>query len=588
MPPKKSKSKKNSTTSNNIIHRSNKNKSLDYDYDPLSESKTIENEILDDKIIETEDRKIIKEEDIETENGVFGYYMSLIDLSINTRHVFQIFMLLFLTNLIYIYFIKEKEINIESKGIEKLITVSCILLTIILESFAVLNSRFRQFEKDKSKPRPQLLDFNYIYSVFFPLAIGLIKSPNYIILISSIIVQFNYMNLIVKILISYVILFQFADINLLSGKSLLLPIISSFYYEMMNKFVGNEIPIYEKTILSNLLTIGSFFIEFNNNDNNCKLSLYLMKCLYLSFIIGIILSLPILELYKNQKEKTLKYTWLIGIYLIFFSSGLIISDKLLLTKINKFHLNWLIEFIKDSNQRKEIFKNWILNSIILIPIILIIFNKFSKLINLSFKRKIWHFIIYLNLIKPILLEPELVSIALFGLLGILIIIEIIRSNELPPFGLIIKKIFIKFQDKKDNEGKFILSYIYLVLGISLPIWINNNNNLKESSYIGLILLGFGDSFASLIGSKIGKFKWPNSKKTIEGSISMVIGILIGYLILDYYLLNLKIENFQNLNWNNRIMVAVLSALFEGIIDINDNLFLPIFGYLVEELLVMFN
>ncbi|KAG0687344.1 hypothetical protein C6P40_002474, partial [Pichia californica] len=154
---------------------------------------------------------------------------------------------------------------------------------------------------------------------------------------------------------------------------------------------------------------------------------------------------------------------------------------------------------------------------------------------------------------------------------ILIIIEILRFNELPPFGKLIKNFFIKFQDEKDNKNEIILSYIYLILGISLPLWINNVNKLRESSYIGLISLGLGDSFASLIGSLIGKFKWPNSNKTIEGSISMVIGMMIGFYILDYYMVG--ISNLEMLSWSNRLLSSILCALFEGIVDVNDNLFM---------------
>ncbi|KAG0674160.1 hypothetical protein C6P42_002381, partial [Pichia californica] len=141
---------------------------------------------------------------------------------------------------------------------------------------------------------------------------------------------------------------------------------------------------------------------------------------------------------------------------------------------------------------------------------------------------------------------------------ILIIIEILRFNELPPFGKLIKNFFIKFQDEKDNKNEIILSYIYLILGISLPLWINNVNKLRESSYIGLISLGLGDSFASLIGSLIGKFKWPNSNKTIEGSISMVIGMMIGFYILDYYMVG--ISNLEMLSWSNRLLSSILCAM----------------------------
>ncbi|KAG0686394.1 hypothetical protein C6P40_004233, partial [Pichia californica] len=358
MPPKKSKVK----NSNNVAHRSIKHKesTLDYDYDPTIElnkkKEQEEEEEQQQQQQQQQDNINIKKEIDPVEEGVFGYYIGLIDKNINTRHVFQIFMLFFLSNLIYLYFIKENEIDNndedKSKNFETIITVLCILATTILESFAILNSKYRQFVKDKSKPIPQLLEFNYIYSIYLPLAIGLIKCPDKIVLISVCVVQIGYMNLIVRCLISYVILFQFANINLINFQILSLPIISCFFYEILNKFIGNEIPIYEKSILSNILTIGSILINFKQSN----ISLFLMKNLYLSFIIGILFSSPILQYYKKINERTLKYILLILIYLIFFSTSLIISDKLLLKKIGKFHLNWLIDYIKFSNERNKIFK----------------------------------------------------------------------------------------------------------------------------------------------------------------------------------------------------------------------------------------
>ncbi|KAG0670413.1 hypothetical protein C6P42_003946, partial [Pichia californica] len=322
MPPKKSKVK----NSNNVAHRSIKHKesTLDYDYDPTIElnkkKEQEEEEEQQQQQQQQQDNINIKKEIDPVEEGVFGYYIGLIDKNINTRHVFQIFMLFFLSNLIYLYFIKENEIDNndedKSKNFETIITVLCILATTILESFAILNSKYRQFVKDKSKPIPQLLEFNYIYSIYLPLAIGLIKCPDKIVLISVCVVQIGYMNLIVRCLISYVILFQFANINLINFQILSLPIISCFFYEILNKFIGNEIPIYEKSILSNILTIGSILINFKQSN----ISLFLMKNLYLSFIIGILFSSPILQYYKKINERTLKYILLILIYLIFFST----------------------------------------------------------------------------------------------------------------------------------------------------------------------------------------------------------------------------------------------------------------------------
>jgi dolichol kinase len=575
MPPKKVNKKNSSTVTHRVVKH--KDSVLDYEIDTQYELSKENNEGsgLNDETPSPPDVK----------NGVFSYYIGLIDMYINTRHVFQTFLMIFLINLLYLAFKQEEEKGVKNL-MDNFITASCVLLATLLECMAVLNSRFRQFESGKTTIEPSLIDFNYIFTVIFPLIICLLKAPEKVLIISCIVVQVSYMNIFVRVLISYVILVQFGnENNSLTGQLLALPISSCFFYEMINKFVENNLPIYEKTFLSILITSLSYFITYSQSN----LTLFILKNLFLSFTVGLILSSPILELYKSQKEKTLKYFWLLSIYIIFISSSLIISDKLLLNSLGKFHLNWLIDFINESSIRISIFKNWIIFTIILIPSIFILFNKFN--IGLCLKRKIWHFIIFGFLIQPIIIEPELTSIALFGITGILILIEIIRSNELPPFGKKIKLLFSKYEDEKDNEGKFILSYIYLIIGISLPFWVNNINNKLESSYIGLITLGLGDSIASIIGNKFGVFKWPNSNKTIEGSFAMVISIIIGYFILDYFNNTYSLNNNDpliGLNWNNRVMCAILCAVFEGIVDMNDNLFVPVFGYIIEELLMYFN
>ena len=582
MPPKKSKSKKNAIASSSVVHRQVKHKTtaLDYDYDTQVESVTSEADQKPAPPISAPPKNIEKVGDIKS--GIVSYYMALVDVSINTRHVFQIFMLFFLTNLIYLHF-KTQEDDGSTDAMEKMITASCIVLAALLECCAVLNSRFRQFESGKTKVKPLLLDFNYVYSVFFPLAVCLTKASDKLVLVSCCVVQIAYMNVFVRCLISYVILFQFGDGDSFNGKSLILPLASCFFYEAIHKFVGSEIEFSEKSFLSVILAMGSFLISYNDSN----LTLFIMRNLYLSFIIGIILASPILDLYKSQTERTLKYTWLLGIYILFFSAGLIISDKLLLPSLGKFHLNWLIEFVSASEQRSRIFKQWLIASSILVPGIFVIFSKVN--VSMSLKRKIWHFVLLMLLAKPMIVEPELVSIALFGILGILIILEIVRANDLPPFGGTLRRLFSTFQDTKDNEGQFVLSYIYLVLGASLPLWVNNVDSLQESTYMGLLTLGLGDSIASIVGSRFGRHTWPETNKTIEGSVAMVVGMMGGYALLDFLFQACSVQDkIVVLSWTNRFMCAVLCALFEGIVDVNDNLFLPVFGYLVEELLMFFN
>jgi len=51
---------------------------------------------------------------------------------------------------------------------------------------------------------------------------------------------------------------------------------------------------------------------------------------------------------------------------------------------------------------------------------------------------------------------------------------------------------------------------------------------------GIISVGIGDSFASIIGSKIGVHKWPGSKRTLEGSLAGLVAQFIFISCLWYF------------------------------------------------------
>ncbi len=51
-------------------------------------------------------------------------------------------------------------------------------------------------------------------------------------------------------------------------------------------------------------------------------------------------------------------------------------------------------------------------------------------------------------------------------------------------------------------------------------------------YLGVLLVGLGDSFASLAGMYLGRIKWPHTKKTVEGTMAAVAVVLLAGLLLS--------------------------------------------------------
>lgn len=131
----------------------------------------------------------------------------------------------------------------------------------------------------------------------------------------------------------------------------------------------------------------------------------------------------------------------------------------------------------------------------------------------------------------------------------------------------LEEFFSNFLNSK--ESGLSLSPIYLLIGCALPVWLEEHPSIIQHS--GIILLGIGDTFASVIGSKFGRIKWPRSKKTIEGTLAFIISTLLVFNAFAPLTLKITIS-------------IILTALLEGNSNENDNLFAPLYFYTLNSLL----
>lgn len=77
-----------------------------------------------------------------------------------------------------------------------------------------------------------------------------------------------------------------------------------------------------------------------------------------------------------------------------------------------------------------------------------------------------------------------------------------------------------FRDHQD-EGRLLMTPIYLLAGCSLPIWLTGlpeqQSDLQPiqfaASLAGVLSIGIGDTFASIGGSYYGRTNWPR-KSTV--------------------------------------------------------------------------
>lgn len=228
---------------------------------------------------------------------------------------------------------------------------------------------------------------------------------------------------------------------------------------------------------------------------------------------------------------------------------------------------WLLNYITESKTRRNILITWLSFLFILIPNILIFKSNFS----LNTSRKLWHFLILALIIQPFQLDPTFVKISLAGTITLFLAVEYLRFLKLEPLGSLLDEKLRSFADFRDERGPIIISYIYLIIGISAPLLIAN-------SPVGLISLGVGDSSASIIGKKYGELHWPTSKKTIEGTMAFITTTFVVGVICKEYL-----GYFAHLNHASWLLVCTLSGILEGNSILNDNILIPAFMLICEKL-----
>lgn len=596
-----------------------KSTGLDYEYDPLTTKKEVETPKMETPAVATAVKSKFPDEDMEAEVGIVRFMSNYADNNMTVRHLFQVLLILFLANLLYLWYTEKHAEWLEGGYVGKdpmdsVIVATCILMVAVMELFAIANASLKAWKKkitkatqsnmepealqerylELAKQKPELPSFNYLFSISLPLGLTLLLAPQYLIFVGVCVVQISEMHVIVRAMLSYVIIFQFAGMtgdstiaavassvtnDITTSSYLTVPLICTFQHEMFNRLVGKAIEPYERTFIITASTFLMTVPTYGLADD----TIVVMRGLFTALVVAIYFSLGFNWLRNKQINASAKILLILLTYATFIGTFVVVSHKLLFPIFGMSPLHWVTAFISESAYRLTVFKVWVLSSLVIVPLGLTLVAKFVSSVDV--KRKLWHFVLFFMVISPMVQDPQLVSVALFGIGGILIVVELLRANNIPPFGAKIAALFASFLDSKD-QGEWVTSYIYLVLGVGAPLWMTNLDITRETSYLGLITLGFGDSLASLVGRRFGATKWPSSEKSMEGSLAFVVGSIIGFGIVDFFVATQGIE-LMGCNWINRIVVIILVAGFEGFVTVNDNLFVPVFASFAEESLLKF-
>lgn len=161
-------------------------------------------------------------------------------------------------------------------------------------------------------------------------------------------------------------------------------------------------------------------------------------------------------------------------------------------------------------------------------------------------------------------------------------LQAIRVSNIHPIASFLEECFKSFRDEKDS-GPLTLTHIYLLVGMSLPLWMHPTEDVSSlAASSGIISIGFGDTAASLIGNLFGSHRWSRSKKTIEGTIGAIIAQIVSSIwLLNYF--NESSDIFAVEIIIPIIVISILVAVIEAKTSQIDNLILPLYHYLFVSL-----
>jgi dolichol kinase len=226
-------------------------------------------------------------------------------------------------------------------------------------------------------------------------------------------------------------------------------------------------------------------------------------------------------------------------------------------------------------------------------------------------RKYFH-IVAILLFTPITwLDPDMMSLSYAIAISLLIVTEMVRGwmisddDKKGTFNITDSTsswngFYIAFLDEKDSsaaKGGLAVTHIALIMGCAFSLWVNqllqqtytssaagwsplrspadtwfssDEKFLAQLPYLGLVVLGIGDSVGAIYGINFGRHNWPGgTARTLEGSLCMFFSMVL------VFLLNVT---GSKCHYTFQVSVTMLAmTLIEASTSQIDNLCLPVAG-----------
>ncbi|XP_060746930.1 dolichol kinase isoform X2 [Tachysurus vachellii] len=175
-------------------------------------------------------------------------------------------------------------------------------------------------------------------------------------------------------------------------------------------------------------------------------------------------------------------------------------------------LIWILEFLTHSSTRLWLLAYW--TFLVLVAVIVVLRQNIwrsegtKKYQASTAVRKYFHLLIVLTFAPGLALDRPLLHLAAVVCLALFLFLELVRVFRIRPLGSLLRRSLALFLDDRDS-GPLIFTHIYLLLGISIPVWISQAPCMSKGGvagagglapYAGVLAVGIGDTVASIFGS----------------------------------------------------------------------------------------
>uniref|UniRef100_A0A914VTJ5 dolichol kinase n=1 Tax=Plectus sambesii TaxID=2011161 RepID=A0A914VTJ5_9BILA len=193
-------------------------------------------------------------------------------------------------------------------------------------------------------------------------------------------------------------------------------------------------------------------------------------------------------------------------------------------------------------------------------------------------RKFFHLTVSLIAVAGLQYDPQLTTLAVVLVACAFACIECIRSLQVQPFAGWLDGACIVFLDEQDSHS-LILTPFYLLVGVFSPLFLSpaaTASQVTLKHFAGVATVGVGDSMAAICGRRFGRTKWPGSRKSVEGSLALVVSQSIALLLAIHLLKKYELLTFGYFCYI--LLGAFVCAIVEGVCRSADNIILPFVGY----------